>query len=276
MAERLRSLYRWFRYRLVELGRKVKWAEATQLVSSVILAAVGIIALWIYYGQLEEMRSSTKAAKDAVDVADATLNVSQRAYVTVGRKDGVVADFVIPKDAKEHAEIVIYFQNTGRLPAKFTWGLLPGAFLLKGSKKQSSGISIAQPYSGGLPTRTRDVKTGSIGEQGASYVIAGDSVFVGTGAFISQKDLAELPINDMGLLILGQYDYCDELGTRSSRMFGIQYRSHAPTSSLSFSLAQDTPGMVVPTPTSTATTEYLFPCETVSELKAQQEKATAH
>jgi hypothetical protein len=115
-----------------------------------------------------------------------------------------------------------------------------------------------------------------MGEQGASYVIPGDSVFIGPAATISQKDLAELPSNDMGLLMLGQFDYCDELGNRSSRMFGIQYRSHAPTSSLSFSLAQDTQGMVMPLPESNATTEYLFPCETISEHEAQKEKATTH
>jgi hypothetical protein len=118
-----------------ELAREFKWVEIAQIVTNVILAIVGIFALCIYNGQLEQMRSSTQLAKDAIVVANASLNVSQRAYVTIGRKDGVVADFVVPKDPKEHAEIVIYFQNNGHLPAKFTWGLLPGAFLLKGSSR---------------------------------------------------------------------------------------------------------------------------------------------
>jgi hypothetical protein len=46
-----------------------------------------------------------------------------------------VADFIIPAKPDQNAEIVIYFQNSGRLPAKFAWGTQV-TFGAQGSKTQ--------------------------------------------------------------------------------------------------------------------------------------------
>src|SRR5205814_80288 len=46
----------------------------------------------------------------------------QRAYVTVGRPDGTVAEIVWPKNDKGNAGVLVYFQNNGRAPARFNWG----------------------------------------------------------------------------------------------------------------------------------------------------------
>ncbi|HWY54259.1 MAG TPA: hypothetical protein VNZ03_07335 [Terriglobales bacterium] len=59
-----------------ELARQFKWVEAAQIASNVILAIVGIIALCIYNGQLEQMRKSTKAAQDAAVAAQAAANTA--------------------------------------------------------------------------------------------------------------------------------------------------------------------------------------------------------
>ncbi len=50
-----------------------------------------------------------------------------------------------------------------------------------------------------------------IGSRGETSVIAGDSTFISTLGKISQKDLANLPFNDPSLLIMGSYQYCDEV-----------------------------------------------------------------
>jgi hypothetical protein len=198
-------------------------------------------------------------------------------YVTVGRKDGVIADFVVPKDPKQDAEIVIYFLNTGRLPAHFAWGTM-APLLAAGGKKQSTGIDYVHPYKG-LPSRTRDIKNGSFGETGGeSTVIAGDSVLVSTLGKVSQKDLADLPVNNMGLVIMGSFSYCDELGTYAWRQFSLRYRSIAPSTSLSFDLWEDRdmwgpayfPELTQPKPTDT--TEYLFPCVTFTERERLAEE----
>jgi hypothetical protein len=226
------------------------------LLASVIYSFLTLLIFW-------QAKKAADAARDSVRIADTSMKISQRAYVTIGRKDGVVADFIIPKDPKQNAEIVIYFQNSGHMPAKFFWGTM-APFLAQGSKKNSTGITWTHPFKG-FPTRTRDKKNGSIGEQGESSVITGDSIFVSTLGVISQKDLAMLPMNDMGLLIIGEYGYCDELGNSANRMFGLTYRSNAPSSSLSFGLANEGDSPNLPLPKSTDTTEYLFPCKTLDE-----------
>lgn len=249
--------------------QQIQATKRANLISGIAagIAGVTLASLIIYacitYGQLGAMLESNKLTQQ-------TLRVSQGAYVTIGRKDGVIADFVVPKNPNQNAEIVIYFQNSGHLPAKFVWGTM-AAFLEAGGKKQSTGINYTHPFKG-MITRTRDIKTGSIGEQGESSVIAGDSVFISTLGTISQKDLVEMPANNMGNLILGMFAYCDELGTYSVRSFGLRYRSNAPSSSLSFDLAEDSNFPILPLPKSTATTEYLPPCETANEREQNQQK----
>lgn len=219
------------------------------------LATVAIVGLTYVY---------VEYSKKQWEIAQDTLQLSQRAYVTLGKKDGVIADFVVPKDPNQNAEVVIYFQNSGHLPAKFAWGTVV-PLLTKDSKNRSTGINYTHPYQGF--SRMKDRKTGSVTEQGESSQIAGDSVLVSTLGVISQKDLADLPANDMGVLILGMYEYCDELGNLSIHDFGLRYRSHAPSGSLSFDLANDTtfpvPRVPPPSPVSSPTA-VIAPCETTS------------
>jgi hypothetical protein len=235
----------------------------------IVMEFAGALFLLIYtvvtYYTLQTIKEGNRLTMES-------LQLSQRAYVTLGRKDGTVADFVIPKEPSQNAEIVIYFQNSGHLPAKFAWGTMAG-FLAAGSNKQATGIIYTHPYKG-LPNRTRDKKTGAVGEGGAAdAIIAGDSVFVSTLGTISQKNLADLSPNNMGALIMGMFEYCDELGNHSIRSFGLTYRSNAPSTNLSFGLATDNPFPILPLPESTATTEYLFPCETSAERKRNQGKS---
>ena len=67
-------------------------------------------------------KRSADAANNANEIASRALMQSERANVAVGRPDGVVAEFVMPNDPKAKAGIVVYFQNTGRMPARFNWG----------------------------------------------------------------------------------------------------------------------------------------------------------
>lgn len=233
------------------------------------IGTIAIVALTCFYVGYSKKQWQTMTTANSI--TQKNLDLSQKAYVTLGRNDGVIADFVIPKDKAQNAEIIVYFQNSGHLPAKFAWGTMAG-FLGADSAKKSTGITYTHPFKG-LPRRTRDIKTGSTGEQGAADgVIAGGSIFVSTLGTISQKDLAELGPNNMGTLILGVFEYCDELGTHSSRQFGLRYRSNAPVSNLSFDLAWEGRSVfdMLPLPKPTNTTEYLPPCETTAEREQNQ------
>jgi hypothetical protein len=68
-------------------------------------------------------------------VAQDTLQVSQRVYITIGKNDGVVSDFIIPSVPNQDAELVMYFQNSGHIPATFARGTMV-AFVGAGSKKK--------------------------------------------------------------------------------------------------------------------------------------------
>jgi len=195
-------------------------------------------------------------------VAQETLSVSQRAYVTIGRQDGIVADFDIPKDPKQDAEVVIYFQNNGHVPAKFKWGTTID--LLGIGSTKHSGIKMTHAFAG-IPPRIRDKQYKSISQQGEISTIPSGSVFIATLGTITQKDLADLPANDPSLVILGTYEYCDELGTHLKRNFVLRYRNSAPISSRSFDLATEFAVPVSPLPRETDTQEYLPPCETLAE-----------
>jgi hypothetical protein len=240
--------------------RRRKEIRQWLVVVAVILASFFAARQWyVMLGQLTEMRQARKET-------EAELRISQGARVTIGRSDGVVGDLIVPKDPGQNAEIVVYFRNSGHLPAKFAWGTM-AAF--RGTDMNgSSGIKYVHPFKGGL-SRTRNIKDGSIGEQGEDTLIAGDSVFVSTIGEISQKDLADMPSNHAELLILGMYEYCDELGEDSKRMFSLRYRSNAPVSSRSFDLSSDTEMPNLPLPHPTATIEYLPPCETSEEREHQ-------
>jgi hypothetical protein len=243
------------KYRAIVAWWKAVTHDQFNVFFTFVIAVATVIYAIISNSTLTEIKTQGKIAQDS-------LQISQRAYVTIGRKDGVVADFVVPKDPKQNAEIVIYFQNSGHLPAKFAWGTMIG-FLGEGSKKKS-GITYAHPYQG-LSFRKRDKKTGSEGQEGESSMIAGDSVFVSTLGTISQEDLISLPSNDPSLLVLGFYDYCDELGNQSKRTFALRYRANAPSSTLSFDLAYESDSLATIPPPATATIEYLPPCKSVNE-----------
>jgi hypothetical protein len=183
---------------------------------------------------------AAKAAKDAGDLARQSLQISQRAYITIGRKDGVIADFVIPKDPNQDAEIVLFFQNTGRIPAKLAWGTFGDHGLLVQGSVGHSGITYTHGFKG-LPIPSRDKSgkiTGWVG--GEAAVVAGDSVFVSTLGKISQKDIQDLSHRPLGSFILGIYEYCDGLGNHFQHNFALGFRSNAPISSMAFSLITDT------------------------------------
>jgi hypothetical protein len=63
--------------------KRPAWKEPQwwQVWIAAILVPVGIYALWIYYGQLEEMRKSTQAATASFRLAKESSNLDQRAWV---------------------------------------------------------------------------------------------------------------------------------------------------------------------------------------------------
>lgn len=182
-----------------------------------------------------------------------TLSVSQRAYITVGRKDGIVGGFIGSKNSTQNAELVMFFQNSGHIPARLSWGTS-----LEFVAGNPSGIIYDHPF---RPIgRTREKKAGSgISDTVESVIVPADSTFIAEIGRISQKDLEDFQSKNTYPAILGMYQYCDGLGTNTIHTFMLSYQS-APVAELSFKLNSDREFVAVK-PHSDAKAEYLSPCE---------------
>src|SRR5437879_2015190 len=111
-----------------ELAREFRWVEFAQIASNVILAVVGIIALCIYRGQLQEMRKSTKAAqiaamaaKSAADTAHATLKSAQKSF-EIDQRPYLVTEVPVFSGAglitEQNITANLTIKNLGRTPAR--------------------------------------------------------------------------------------------------------------------------------------------------------------
>jgi hypothetical protein len=62
-------------------------------------------------------RVQAENTRESLRKSDEAFRLSQQPYITVGRKDGVVAELMESNDATQPVGIILYFQNSGHLPA---------------------------------------------------------------------------------------------------------------------------------------------------------------
>jgi len=95
--------------------------------ASVILSSLTLVVIVIYTTiaalQWEQMRKATRATKIAADAAkkvantaDEQMHVSARPYVTIGKPDGPIAEWI--ENNQVRTGIKVHFQNAGNTPAK--------------------------------------------------------------------------------------------------------------------------------------------------------------
>jgi hypothetical protein len=130
-----------------------------------------------------------------------------------------VAKFEVPPNQNDNVGLVIYFQNAGHIPAKFTWGISPP------SPAKIPGVPLE--FLGSLHefspmTRTR-LKDGQI-VAGATDTIASDSLYIADITTIPQTYFWEIERNTKKVLLEAQYEWCDEFGNYSCREFQLYYQ----------------------------------------------------
>lgn len=219
--------------------------------------------------QASAAKRAADAAISAANTAKDALTTSQGAYVTIGRKDGAVAEFVTSKDhSDENVPLVVYFQNTGHIPARVAWDTSDR----KDGVLESLGIRRFSNGTGRSPLSPAMLDTTGKFSQAVGMVIAGDSVGRSELAYISQSDLQKLSTKIVGFYIDGFYAYCDQLGSWSTHQFTLNYHTDAPTA-LRFELISDTEIANVPIPKSTGTKSFYRPCTpTVAMYGESQQK----
>jgi hypothetical protein len=220
-------------------------------IGEIVLIAITIRIACIYSGQLNQMIESNKITRNA-------LQVSQGASISLGRKDGTVAEFILPKDVKDNAGIVIYFQNSGHIPARFGWGLLTDIAVIPPSPDFST---VKSPHHFSQMTRTRSRKDGSISTGGGSVTIPGDSTYVTDVAELPAIRVRQLSHSNQLFMVWGRLEYCDSLGTYESKDFQIFYQG-IPYNAFRLASETDTAEFLTETNRSDPNLEYLFPCET--------------
>jgi hypothetical protein len=217
-----------------------------------VVVAVGIYVAFIYSRQLTQMIESNRISREA-------FLTSQRPFITIGRKDGVLADFLMPDDPHNGAAIVIYFQNNGHLPAKFNWGLTTDIAVVMPSA-DIPPIKATHPF--GRMTRTRSKKNGSINYSTGAVMLGGDAMYVGDAASIPADTIDKLKHRGQTIMINGAFEYCDALGNYSCREFNLYYQEFPIRR---FSLMDDRtcfPGIGVPrTEAKDPDVEEISPCD---------------
>jgi hypothetical protein len=140
----------------------------------------------------------------------------------IGRKDGVVAELIVRPEKTERAGLVIYFQNTGHLPAKFNWGLTRD--IQTAAAWQPGGENIIKlPILFQPMARSWDPKTRTTHEFRNDKVIAGDSTVTESVVDFPRHQLETVFNTTDPAIIVGNYEFCDGFGNLLVRHFMIYY-----------------------------------------------------
>jgi hypothetical protein len=179
-----------------------------------------------------EAKRSANAAMNANAIATKSLIQIEKANITVGKPDGIAAEFIMPPDPKEKAQLVVYFQNSGRSPAKFSWGNESSviAELPADPKVIKNSVDIFMKNSIVLETdhvfqpmwRAKNRKTGEIKWSG-TIMIAGNSSYQGVLWELPKERLSQLLNMDVPFLATGNFEFCDGFGNRVCRQFVLTH-----------------------------------------------------
>ena len=162
-----------------------------------------------------------RTMRDANKLAQKTFEVSQQASVTIGRTDGVVAELRNSGNPKLQDGLVIYFQNSGHMPAKFKWGL--EQWFTENPVTMLPGTTPFEPM-----MRTRNKKTGAVTETASTDgSIGGNAVREVAVGYLPPTFVDYLFKTNKVFRVNGTYEYCDELGKSSCKTFSLAYQ-HSP------------------------------------------------
>jgi len=159
---------------------------------------------------------------EANQLAQKTFEVTQQASVTLGNKDGIVAEFRNSHNPKVKDGLAIYFQNSGHMPAKFKWGINQ-TFV----ENPDTNVPVEAPRFEPMK-RTRNKKTGAITETWSTDgSIGGESVREVAAEYLPPQFVDYLATTNRGFRVNGTFEYCDELGRYACRDFSLEYQ-HLP------------------------------------------------
>lgn len=172
-------------------------------------------------------------SKKANENAQRAFITSQQANVTIGRPDGTVADIVWPKGKTGKAGLVVYFQNSGHMPAKFNWGVRDGIIaVLPSFDHPNDGTKdiIFRAERVFDPMWRVKTKGGGFSWSG-TITIAGNSSYHGVFWELPKERMQQLIDMDSKtgterrpFTTGGTFEFCDGFGNRMCRNFYLSYQ----------------------------------------------------
>jgi hypothetical protein len=246
-----------------ELAREFRIAEKWVIGTNIVLAVIGIVALCIYYGQLQVMRGqlgeiikqypeiqkSANAAKSAAETADTTLKSTEKSFVVDQRPYIVVAEgypqFLHPPVVGQQAQVNVLLKNIGKTPAvqvvnsvrfiPYRSELLMKLSPEERKKARQEYISFIQGEFATL--RTGNEKTqkeiANLKKLDAGQDVAPNKTYFLTtdqpAVFISETESALLKTGEISLYIVGVTSYIDSYGITYKTEFCSFYFGTDPT-----------------------------------------------
>ena len=209
-------------------------------VATIVIAAFTIVLACVSNRQWEAMVESNASIEQ-------NFIASERPYVSMGRRDGTVGNFIVPTDPGAKAGIMLYFHNSGHLPAlRFNVSIKPLHMV-----------------------RVQNIASGGITLIAGKKDIGGDS---DAAAMFEQKVDRQVAISaEKGTSryrLEGFFEYCDDFGEYTCRDFEITYVT-APVDAFNL-LAMNQCSYIYPPPG--PGNRVLRPCETPEERDARQKQ----
>ncbi len=235
---------------------------------ALIVAAGLLIATW-YQGCL---------TKKALEDTEQQFAISKRPYVSLGRKDGTIAEFVASEDPTVPVGIRLYMQNGGQSPALNPEIALRLKMLFITAKGQTAHPKDKYPYQGkgeAFSFITRYKVKNSLYAQssgGSGTSIPPQSEYIhDSPSQVSLEQYRLLQTGERFLMLFGMLQYCDELGNYTCRQFTLSFNGPPTDAFTEIDEMDCAPLYFYPNPPGPLTTEYLLPCEQTDE-RNQREK----
>jgi hypothetical protein len=211
----------------------------------------------------------------ALDASIAASRADERAYVTIGKPDGTVAEIIWPKDEKGNAGLLVYFQNNGRLPAKFNWGADSNIIEIVPSDPKIVTYDAWKGPPTELPTNhlfqpmyRAKARKGSAVQWSGTIDIAGSSSYQGILWETPKERMLQLIEFDKMFIASGKFEYCDGFGKRVCKHFRINY-AREPYNRFFLIMEDSCPAYEMQIAHPAPDMDYLPPCD-ISERKELQ------
>jgi hypothetical protein len=250
------------------LSQQSMWSRVIESLNELTIQRLGLV---VAAGLLIATWYQSCLTRDALKETREEFTAHQRPYVSLGRKDGTIEEFVEPKTATDLAGLKIYSQNGGPSPA-----LNPHVGILMALILNATGTGPeAHPYQPHLQPFRQLLRyrlaNGSTGENGSAGSIPPQSEYVSLiPELLSDVQLISMKEGKRTMVVMGELEYCDEVGTYSCRSFTLFFQG-PPINSFSETTESDCAAMYGYPPRQPGQT-YLLPCEQPSERQQRQEQ----